>query len=156
MDLPVRPLQYCGDAIHTAYINEFKKVYDAKTLKEFTKKWRNIFLIKVSNEEKYCILSKEEEQIVTGKYSAREVIDCIKKNANNEPCKHIEKMQKEKEGGEEKTNSCVAMNLMMPFTMIFVSMLSENFRVPTDVVWIKLAKIIFPELSKKIDEYVYG
>lgn len=147
-DLPVEPTGGIGDRISHTYITELSKAQTPEDLKKFVERWKDIFLIRCSNEDEE--LTKEEQMLVDGNFNPEEALECVRLNKLNADgpdlaCKHIKAMQEQaKTNPEAKQTSCCGMNIALPKPLLMAFMLSQRFGVPTDAALLQMGRAFCP------------
>lgn len=121
------------------YAEERKKISTGKQLKAFTKRWVAVWKIPWA---KYWSPHRLEKQIISNRYDAKRVLDCIVQNStDNNRCYHI-----------GRSGDCISANILAPFMLIQIVKISEMYGVPQGVALSQLQRYIFPDI-RDMDPY---
>lgn len=124
------------------YVIEMRNVRTEKQLKAFTKRWESVWKIPWS---KNWSQSDTEEQIVSGRYNAKNTLKCINKNRINGSggCYHI-----------RRNKRCLSADILVPSFLMRLQEIRTHFNVMDTVVLIQLVRAIHEDV-REIDLISY-
>lgn len=130
--LPLR-IDYDVELIES-YTTERNAIQTEKQLQAFTRHWNSIWKIPW---DKRWSQTREEAQLVSGRYDSLLALRCIYKNSRyGVGCKHL-----------NKGKQCISADIMAPAFLMRMYELKESFVAPDGVILLQLIRVIHNDLK---------
>lgn len=122
-----------------SYVTDRRAVHTEKQLKAFTRHWNSVWKIPWN---KIWVPTRQEIQLVSGRYNASNAIRCISKNGSfGHGCCHL-----------VSNRHCISADIMAPSFLLHVLKIKEAFIVPEGVIILQLIKALHDDLRDKDQE----
>lgn len=145
LDLPVliydRDMAAGKDEISSIYLKELGGVSTPDELREFCKRWRNIWLLKWPGEDdlEANILLPEEVAVVEDAFDAEKVLEALGKKDDDEWLL---------QAIDTDENAKVMMQIAVPLPLLSASVQSRHWGVGSDLIMVRLFLDPYPELNE--------
>ena len=139
-DLPIMPGESGSDFVADTYVSERQMVKTADQLMSFTNRWKAIWGIQFKDDKKTI----EELALIAGNYDVEAAMSCFKIYRKNEHLRKHRKSRVRKKHIKRAPHcghispSCYGMHIMLPPLLLHAFMISNHYRVPTDIAIIQM------------------